>query len=328
MSCHRELGMLRRSNSPVNEITTHGLALAGVVFLVFVALQSVVLVDETKAGENLPALFECNHDQLWREFNPEGSLSDVQACPQLFTCSVPTQRHLWRVTGAPPPIHIRLMFHIIAEDDGSNPAVTPAFVDSQVVQLNQDYLPYGIQFFHKTRIFNSTEYRVFPAPSFFSANQMKLDVYIDPELQFNIIVTKLTNPGNSWAPNPDLGDPYGPRGGLMMSLVQFDLPRHIITHEIGHAFGMSHPQVGDRFFNCGHACAENLTTGATNCNGDQCADTPPQPPTFGPIFSGTDSCSGLPWPACSNSRNRNRQRYVRISANGLCRRARRYCNGA
>ncbi len=305
MSCHSVLGFMRRNISPVNGRATPGLIFAGIVFSAFVILQTVVILEETRAAENPTALFECNHDQLWREFNPEGSLSDVQACPQLFACSVPTQRHLWRVTSNPPPIHVRLMFHIIAEDDGSNPAVTPAFVDSQVVQLNADYLPYGIQFFHKVRIFNSTEYRVFPAPSFFSANQMKLDVYIDPHLQFNIIVTQLTNPGNSWAPNPDLGDPYGPRGGLMMSLVQFDLPRHIITHEIGHAFGMAHPQVGYRFFNCGHACAENLTTGASNFNGDQCADTPPQPPTFGPIFSGIDSCSGLPWPAVPATNHMN-----------------------
>ncbi|MCH9031807.1 MAG: hypothetical protein IIB00_06060, partial [candidate division Zixibacteria bacterium] len=190
-----------------------------------VAFQIVIGATGIRAAEPLLAPFVCNHNQLRQEFYPEdseGSLAEAQACPQLFTCSVPTRRHLWRVTSNPPPIYIRLMFHIIAEDDGSNPAVTPEFVDSQVVQLNADYLPYGIQFFHYTRIYNSTEYRVFPAPSFFSADQMKLDVYLDPHLQFNIIVTELTNPGNSWAPNPDLGDPYGFGAGLMMSLVQFD----------------------------------------------------------------------------------------------------------
>ena len=305
MSSHRACGQNRGSFSQVQSSTLPRSVFACVVVFAAVTLQTVVVVAESRGEDNPKVSFECNHDQLWREFDPEGSLADVLACPQFFTCSVPTQRHLWRVTTNPPPIHIRLMFHIIAEDDGSNPTVTPAFVDSQVVQLNEDYLPYGIQFFHQTRIFNSTEYRVFPAPSFFSANQMKLDVFIDPHLQFNIIVTELTNPGNSWAPNPDLQDMYGFTAGLMMSLVQFDLARPIITHEIGHAFGLSHPQVGYANFPCGHACSENLSTGSTNFNGDQCADTRPQPSTFGPNFIGIDSCSGLPWPVVPATNHMN-----------------------
>ncbi len=307
MSGRKILGLIWHSFSRVN-----GLSLSVIICLMSIGLQFLVSSTNIRAGEKPLDQFECNFDQLWYEMDPEGSLADIQSCADGKPCSDPFLRNLWSVNSTPPITYIRIMFHVIREDDGSNPAATMGLVDSQMVQLNEDFLPSRLQFIYKARFVDSSLYRTWNQFSFFDLTPMKADLFIDPHLQLNIIVTKLL-PGPSGASNPDLFDPYGINGGIVMSTnnvgTQFhsDMRRHTMTHEVGHIFGLGHPSVGIDAFPCVHSCAEHLGTGSNNFNGDQMEDTPPQPGWGGSTFAGAgiDACSGLPWPAIANNNYMN-----------------------
>jgi len=227
-------------------------------------------------------------------------------------CDAPTARDGYAWDASRPAFVIPVAIHILAEDDGSNPASTPALADAQMAQLNNDFAPYGIQFAYTVRTVNMSEYRfIDPVPSYFTLDPLRAAVQQSPESQLNIIVTHLNNGSSSWTVNPNLIDPFSFSGGIVMSTNLAanqwtdDLSRHTLTHEMGHVFGLRHPSAGTEAFPCFSACAENVLTGSGDLIGDFCSDTPPQPLWGACTIGGTDSCSTLPWAVIPNNNYMN-----------------------
>ena len=247
----------------------------------------------------------------WTYLPQEAGSADKASCFIRKSCDQPEIRAGYLYDTTQSITWIKFMYHIIAEDDGSNPASTPLIVEAQMQQLNTDYLPHGLQFIYDYQQVDSTWARYYHAPTFASTFPLKQAIYIDPHLQLNIIVTDITLQFFAYSQNPQIMDPLSDTAGQILStfngwnLFTADLSRHSLTHEIGHCLGLLHPYVGYSEWgggSCTHQCAENLLTGATDLNGDYCSDTPPERAWGGNTFAGagTDKCSGLTWPAVPN----------------------------
>lgn len=240
--------------------------------------------------------------------------SSGTACFVVNSCDLPDTRIGYLYDTTESITWIRVKFHVVAEDDSSNPASTELIVQSQMDQLNADFAPYGIQFMWDMRFVYASWARIVSAPSYFNTIELRSTFFEEKQRQLNIVATELIDQGFSWASNPQLFEPYGDSGGIAMSTNpqwnQFTaiLTRHTLTHEFGHIFGLIHTYAGQTEWvnpgtNCFSPCAENLWTGAGDENGDYCSDTPPQPPWGNSTFAGAgnDPCSGLPWPPIPNT---------------------------
>jgi len=206
-----------------------------VIIAIVHAVLSLVAIAETS---NKP--YHCMQEITISEYANANGLDISQvACPNGHFCDEPNIRDLYGYDSTNSITYIKLFFTIVREDDSTNPAITPQILGQQMQQLNADYLPYGIQYEYDWRYYESSYFRVFSAPSYFSCDSMRQVMYVSPETQYNVIATELHDPGNSWTTNPTLFDPMGYRSGSVMSTnalgAQFtgDLSRHVFSHELG-----------------------------------------------------------------------------------------------
>lgn len=282
--------------------------------LLFIAISHVVS-SPVSMTETSGEPYQCMQEVTISDYaNANGLEISQVACPNGHFCDEPNIRDLYGYDSTNSITYIKLFFTIVREDDSTNPAITPQILDQQMQQLNDDFLPYGIQYEYNWRYYESSYFRVFSAPSYFSCDSMRQVMYVSPETQYNVIATHLINPGNSWTTNPTLFDPMGYRSGSIMSTnplgAQFtgDLSRHVFSHELGHVFGLIHTYWGyNELASCINMCAENLATGSSDFAGDRCSDTPPERWWSGETFAGAglDSCSGLAWPIYPNKNHMN-----------------------
>ena len=243
-------------------------------------------VDETQVAEDW-----CGTHQQWL-INQESQKSDPDACSINGPCDEAATRDSWIPSAQDPITWLRAHVHIFANDDGSNPASTPAQVESQMATLNEDLLPLRIQFHYDWRYIYSTQYRNLNDGEFYG---MKQTYAVSPESHINIFVAYV-QPGYSYGTFP--WDPNAPtaQGGIVMTTPHWTGTNSTISHEMGHCLGLWHTHHGvSEVTQCG-SCWERADGVEGDETGDFCADTRPTPVnSYCTEVGGTDPCSNTPW---------------------------------
>jgi len=211
-------------------------------------------------------------------------------CPIEGACDVPANRDEYLLTTSTPIRWLRLHLIVFRDDNGNDPAETPADIDAQMATVNQDYLPYRIQFTYTWEYVDDSTYRYSGIPS----DEMKLLYNRNPGRQCNIYVTNLGGGIGTfpWDPNAITA-----LGGVIVGRNYFSGSHHILTHELGHNLGLWHTHHGvEEVIQCS-PCYERADGVNGDVTGDFADDTPPEPSDFGncnPI-GGSDSCTSTAW---------------------------------
>jgi hypothetical protein len=216
-----------------------------------------------------------------------------EACDQNGPCDDPTERDTWIPDGSRPIQYVRMIIHLLAQDDGSNVFSTPQNVAAQVAQLNADYAPVGIQFVYQLHQINSSAWRSLAESEI---NAMKTATAIQPDKYLNVWVT-IVEFSYSFSTFPWTYEALQPTGGIVMGHFHWvDVPNKTFAHEVGHALGLYHTFHGVDEVSACSSCYESPQSNSSLI-GDLCADTPPTPTNQGNCANpyGSDPCSGLSW---------------------------------
>ncbi len=219
-------------------------------------------------------------------------------CPVRGTCDLPATRNGFLPAQYQNVFYFRLVFHIFANDDGSNPATTVGECNQVFNRLNADLAPAGIQFLlDGVLTHNDTEYRILSNSEDFLMKQTYADSY---QTKINIYVTDIeqTTPGQitlgyAYLPQDQAGQV---RYGIVIHTLGFDPGSSTVTHEMGHTLSLYHTFRGVSETTVCGTCYEYAGS-PSDVRGDLCSDTPPTPLNFNCAPpGGNDTCSPFqPW---------------------------------
>jgi len=172
---------------------------------------------------------------------------------------------------------------------------TQADVDAQVALLNADFLPWRIQFVAETEFIFQYEQPVLLRdsdalkPLFADRPDSRLNIYVLNPQDFDLLI------GYSYF--PFWPDALGPSGGIVMHASLFGEGGLLLTHEVGHSFGLYHTFTGvSEVEEACSACYERADGLNADTTGDFCSDTPSTPRNFSCAPpGGTDPCSSTLW---------------------------------
>jgi large repetitive protein len=230
----------------------------------------------------------CGTMQEWlatpqaKAFRDRAKLTGV--CPTNGLCDVPSTRDAAIANANTPLKIIPLRFHVIANDDGSDPAGTPGEIQAQVDNLNADFAGARIRFTYSMRTISNSTLRFVGAAT---GNVMRATLAENPEQQFNIFVTRYTNFNNCGiATYPWDSRALTSTGGMRLQDFSVAPGRfgrqsafvECVTHEMGHMLGLLHTFAGTTEWtsscqDCRELAGRNTFDG--DRTGDYCSDTPP-----------------------------------------------------
>lgn len=223
---------------------------------------------------------------------------DATGCIQYGPCDDPLTRDASIPTASTPIKTIQLIIHIFCENNGRNCAATLEDADTAVARLNEDFLPWRIQFVHTAHFVKSTKYRYLDRTT--ESAQMKAAYATSPSTMLNIYV--VDTGGVSWGIAPWIPYALDAQGGIVMHEEWFVATSRIptvLTHEVGHCLGLYHTFRGvDETDPCSD-CYEyaGRTSEVGDITGDFCSDTNPTPsnPNNCSDPLDLDPCTGGPW---------------------------------
>ncbi len=273
--------------------------IAILLFLSVISSSALAEVDDEASMDQAEPTERWCHTQIVFDAKRSADPSTLSpdACHSYGACDGPAQRDGAQPNPTTPLTYIRLYFHVMTDDDGSNQATTETNVGLQVDALNEDYLPFRIQFEYDMRFVAASQFRYLTAESEFV--QMKLAHALDPTNQLNVYVASVSVGGEvySFGTFPWDTDALASTGGIVMNRTQFyPYQAATLTHEIGHCIGLYHTFRGVSEVTACGACYESVGSFDRDYTGDFCSDTDPAPLSYtcGPP-GGTDACSGLGW---------------------------------
>jgi len=234
----------------------------------------------------------CRTQEIFDARYPDRNNKDAQACPIEGPCDLVVNRDANIPNPGDPSLTIRLKFHILCNDDGTNCASTQAAVDAQMELTNQEYAPYGVTFVYETEFNNSTQYRSWADNE---ESGLKNTFADEPDKQCNIYVTYVEG-SYSFGTFPWDNTALTNMGGIVMTEPAFGFNEKTLTHELGHCLGLWHTHHGvDEVTECGQ-CYERADNSNGDVAGDFCSDTRPTPTNFNCNDpSGNEPCTLTPW---------------------------------
>ncbi len=277
------------------------------------AIILILAINADSLGEQPPEIPSgfCASEYLRRKHAKEPEM--MRDCNIYGICDYPQERDLWIHDPQSLVITnwyigtIRLFFHILINDDGTNPAVSPQTIKNGIDSLHNHFEQLGLNFVYDWRYIYSTHFRngIFSWEQWDTLTRLYT---IDPEKQVNIFITYEENVGpslyDSWSPYAWEPHILQPLGSIFLNSIWFewfgDGNHTVLLHELGHHFGLWHtfhgtsPQYEGTIL-CG-PCWESPGAENRDYKGDLCSDTEPGvfSYTCGPP-GGSDPCSSLPW---------------------------------
>ena len=230
--------------------------------------------------------------------------SEGTECPTLGAPDSPEVRDAAIPSAETPIKTIRMRLHILANDDGSNPAATEADIGALVLKLNETFAPQRLAFRASWRIIPSTELREIDPD--FESKTLKDTLAEAPERQLNVYVTKilpdwLGRQFAGWGTFPWKPESTGPAGGIVLDSTVSVPSSTTLQHEVGHCLGLYHSFHGATLLEllpepeCS-ACWERADRVNADRTGDFCSDTPIAPLHYDCDWPfGVDTCSGVQW---------------------------------
>src|SRR5438093_5017438 len=225
-------------------------------------------------------------------------ITNAIACPVYGPPDLATNRNASIPTGQTPVTTLRLTINVLAEDDGSNPAVPLSSVGEQVATLNADFLPHRIQFVAAVQVVTSSQFR--GVASVADAQAMKQQWANNPAAQHNVFVTSVPlTLFFGYSTYPWDTNALAPLGGTVVNAQRFGRNEATLTHELGHALGLWHTHHGvtaNEVNECS-VCWERADALNSDGTGDRCSDTPlALIDGNGHAIGTNDVCSARPWP--------------------------------
>ena len=264
------------------------LTLIVVLVSVFGPAVPVFAADQDKAADNW-----CGTQQLYEKKYAAKYGRAPEACALQGPCDNASFRDQHLAEGA-AKVRIRVMVHIIAEDDGSNPFCDSAMVMGQIATLNEDYASVGIEFEGHINYVRSSAWRYLSEDEIYS---MKYNTAIAPDSFLNVWPTYVDF-GYSYGTFPWDSDAQTRQGGIVMGQFHWNGSNSVFSHEVGHCLGLWHNFHGIEEVNQCGSCYEYVGADSATADqlGDFCSDTPPTPLNRNcDDPNGGDPCSGLDW---------------------------------